>query len=604
MRLYSKTSIQYATSFHLQGQTPLFLACREGHVPCVKHLLDCFANATLLDSLDRSPLQIAYERQHLDVVELLRSSAHGPFHYPSHYPAQPHHIAPQFSVPHPHGIVYPGGESVECETSLMQPPSLKMSTGGKPSPAMMKLKQSSHRKHNGATIAISSPGTNDYSVSHFYLPSPSLGVRHPQRHPSTSAQTSGLTTPTTDIPLRDMQATDPYLPTQRHTSPTALNNTSPPQTITYTLSTLPLQQPSSTSLGYAPKTLQPPQELLTATSATGYNPFPSWSQQQPPSDYQQTSPPSTSVLAPPPLSQPEASYAMTSSSFGDLNIASVVDSLGPSSSVAYSNPQVSKPGMAETPTTCYGVGADDRAVSLNDIEPTLLPSMDLTLEPSSVAGYIPQSSSGYMPQGVDRLAPVGYGEAVPGTTQSNGYESSGLVSSSYCQTAYNDCTQSVPSSNFQATPTYNVSQAPPSGGSTRPLQHLPVGMVDPSLQQYQNGGTGNGSSGTSTVCSPPQAANVGASRSPPSYYPSPPSVNEVTQVVAPPLSHCHADPRPPSLTPSPENREEPYQQEIMTESYVIQPLAQHPLDQTYLNYAPHHFVPYTPRSSSRLGTIV
>ena len=41
------------------------------------HLLDCFANATLLDNLDRSPFSIAFEKQHLEIVELLRHSSQG-----------------------------------------------------------------------------------------------------------------------------------------------------------------------------------------------------------------------------------------------------------------------------------------------------------------------------------------------------------------------------------------------------------------------------------------------------------------------------------------------------------------------------------------------
>ena len=65
----------------LQGQTALFLACREGSFLCVKHLLDCFANVTLLDHLDQSPVQISMQKQYTDIVELLRASAHGPMPY-------------------------------------------------------------------------------------------------------------------------------------------------------------------------------------------------------------------------------------------------------------------------------------------------------------------------------------------------------------------------------------------------------------------------------------------------------------------------------------------------------------------------------------------
>ena len=87
--------------FTLQGQTALFLACREGSAGCVKHLLDCFANATLMDSLEQSPIQIAYQKQHLDIVEMLRATTQGPF--PVHSQATPMRAIPNmsggFSVP-------------------------------------------------------------------------------------------------------------------------------------------------------------------------------------------------------------------------------------------------------------------------------------------------------------------------------------------------------------------------------------------------------------------------------------------------------------------------------------------------------------------------
>ena len=54
---------------------------------CVKHLIDCFANVTLFDNLDQSPLQIAMEKQYGDIVDLLRASAHGPLPYMHRMPA-------------------------------------------------------------------------------------------------------------------------------------------------------------------------------------------------------------------------------------------------------------------------------------------------------------------------------------------------------------------------------------------------------------------------------------------------------------------------------------------------------------------------------------
>ena len=73
-------SLSLSLSLHQQGQTALFLACREGSYGCVKHLIDCFANATLLDNLDQSPVHIAMQKQHLDIVALLQTQ--GPISYP------------------------------------------------------------------------------------------------------------------------------------------------------------------------------------------------------------------------------------------------------------------------------------------------------------------------------------------------------------------------------------------------------------------------------------------------------------------------------------------------------------------------------------------
>lgn len=47
---------------------------------CVKHLIDCFANVTLLDNLEQSPMQVAVQKQYIDIVELLRASSHGPLY--------------------------------------------------------------------------------------------------------------------------------------------------------------------------------------------------------------------------------------------------------------------------------------------------------------------------------------------------------------------------------------------------------------------------------------------------------------------------------------------------------------------------------------------
>ena len=55
----------------LQGQTPLFLASKEGSASVVKMLLSSFANRKLADNMDQSPLDIAKQREHADIVKLL-----------------------------------------------------------------------------------------------------------------------------------------------------------------------------------------------------------------------------------------------------------------------------------------------------------------------------------------------------------------------------------------------------------------------------------------------------------------------------------------------------------------------------------------------------
>ena len=56
---------------YLQGQSPLFLAAREGHIEAVRLLLECFANRNIVDNMDRSPMMIAEERKHSAVARML-----------------------------------------------------------------------------------------------------------------------------------------------------------------------------------------------------------------------------------------------------------------------------------------------------------------------------------------------------------------------------------------------------------------------------------------------------------------------------------------------------------------------------------------------------
>ena len=54
-----------------QEETPLFLAAREGSYETVKVLLDHYANRDMTDHMDQLPRDVAWERRHKDIVELL-----------------------------------------------------------------------------------------------------------------------------------------------------------------------------------------------------------------------------------------------------------------------------------------------------------------------------------------------------------------------------------------------------------------------------------------------------------------------------------------------------------------------------------------------------
>ena len=57
----------------MKEETPLFLAAREGSFQCAKILLEFNANRDITDHMDRLPRDIALERLHTDIVQLLDS---------------------------------------------------------------------------------------------------------------------------------------------------------------------------------------------------------------------------------------------------------------------------------------------------------------------------------------------------------------------------------------------------------------------------------------------------------------------------------------------------------------------------------------------------
>ena len=54
-----------------RGETPLFLSCREGYYDAAFALLDCCSDQSISDQFDKLPLDIAFERAHHKIVQLL-----------------------------------------------------------------------------------------------------------------------------------------------------------------------------------------------------------------------------------------------------------------------------------------------------------------------------------------------------------------------------------------------------------------------------------------------------------------------------------------------------------------------------------------------------
>lgn len=69
-RVFNTTSVSLS-----QDETPLFLAAREGSFEAAKSLLDHFANPEITDQMDRLPKDVAQERLHHDIVQLLEEYA-------------------------------------------------------------------------------------------------------------------------------------------------------------------------------------------------------------------------------------------------------------------------------------------------------------------------------------------------------------------------------------------------------------------------------------------------------------------------------------------------------------------------------------------------
>lgn len=55
----------------IQGETPLFLAAREGNYETAKVLLDQDANKNIMDNMNQLPQDVAQKKKNEDIVMLL-----------------------------------------------------------------------------------------------------------------------------------------------------------------------------------------------------------------------------------------------------------------------------------------------------------------------------------------------------------------------------------------------------------------------------------------------------------------------------------------------------------------------------------------------------
>lgn len=537
--------------FFLQGQTALFLACREGCASCVKHLLDCFANVTLLDTLDRSPLLIAHEKQHLDIVEMLKTSAHGPIlHYP--LPSRTQSRMPVYS----HAPGMPGDQ----EAYVMHRPvsglvrSKRQAKSAQEHPTITETVFSSYPSHLSGDHVHRQQQQHELAAGYLgpHMSQPVHQTFGELTNQPTSSSLEPLCHPS-EVSLQDI-----------HTDSSSVHTTMHPTTFHMTHHSSPS---SSSSSSQSSNDCQ----LLNATKV---DPVVT-------SDYNS-----------------KTSYGTVSNGYS----SDILLGHPPHQSVYATSVQHTLP-VSEPSTSCYTA---PRA-TLSDME-TVNEVLTSMADDSGSVPYANTSSSysqhpprnthvaPYNTSRVDQLQSVGY--SMPNTTstvnstQLSGYPestSSGYThaSDSYRQTVYECCSRSTPLSAIPETSSYNTSTQP-STGSTQPLQHLPI-PVDQSLR-YTNGIM----PGNPTTYNPRQTSttSVGkSSRSPPSYFPSPPTCNDVNHY--PSFHHPYSSVDPPSLTPSPESRDELKQcmEQFTTESYVEGQIHDYHLPLHQPHFITHHPVP-------------
>ena len=459
--LTTSLSLSHFSSSFLQGQTALFLACREGSEEVVKHLLDVFANATLLDNLDRSPMHIAFERQHMAIVEMLKS--HGPYHY---------QLPPNTRMP--------VGHSARLQMPLHHPE--------------MTLH---HQQHQRPTVHME------------------------QQYPPVGMMMEMQSMP----PESYNPAAGYHQPRQNHHSPEMVSTATP-------------HGQTFGDLGY------PPHHSVMNNSSNMVQ----MQRQQQRQQQEQYSKPLTAPIY---LSNPISSSAPLTSARTHLSAGQPylsTSQLPPST-------ELSSPPITYT---------QHSSTSTQALHPPQQP---------------PRLASDVSIMTYEQLPPAFSDASFPTYPTTSDYPTSTTMSQTE-QMMVNDLITSMAEDVPPHSTSNSFASPPVAVGNTRPLQHL----SEPTLPAYGCSATPAPDAYTTTsaqtqqqIYSPPQphsASSVNSNRSPSTLYPSPPNsdtlqYSDLPQQTGQTVVYGHGA-SPPSLTPSPETREDGHRNSIATIEGLVQ----------------------------------
>lgn len=230
---------------------------------CVKHLIDCFANVTLLDNLEQSPMQIAMQKQYGDIVELLRTSAHGPLYmrppngFMSEVPAYP-------SAGHTHQLVTPPTSKKRKSKSTSSSSASASNFHGKFGPS-------------GGYPSSSTTATTPTSSSHLHRDNiPMSEFQHHQQLPTTATPTSSYThhpSPSNYPPPPGAPSHSPPLPPTHSAYPTTSNHGHTPSS--YEHQQVMVGESEMPAVSVAPHTSPPSSSHLHSSVVEAYPLYPS-----------------------------------------------------------------------------------------------------------------------------------------------------------------------------------------------------------------------------------------------------------------------------------------------------------------------------------------